>query len=230
MPRNWFVNGPSLVKVKGGDHWATGTLSGKSNVALELGLAVSKIRVAPTLYRENLKADDYGKNAAPDVQWNLANVTVHMTLSHYDDNVLSLCRQDMMAVPGALNTTLFGLPTLDGTAAPAGTPMGKGLPMFFSGNNLISLNILSEEYQNPWRFKSCYLADTPFDYPLGMTNSEVILTWTAIPYQPLFIPTPLAGNIGQPILAVQQYLSSGSMNFQELSSSGVVIWDHVADA
>lgn len=227
MVRDFRINGPSLVKVKGGLHWDTNLFIDDASKSQELGLALGDIKIVPNFYHKNLKTDDFGSEVAPDVQSNLVNVTINMTLVHLDQAVLSLCMQEAMGVNGVTFGNL--IPQMDGTCSPAGTPLGKGLPMFSSGNNLISLNVLSEDENNPWRFRSCYLAEQPFTYPLGTKNSEVVLTWTGIPYQPLFVPSPLSGAIGPPVLVVQQFASSGAGNFQELSSSGVVIWDHTLD-
>ncbi len=230
MPRDFFINGETLVKVKLGDQ-VIGQVpsigSGGSNVALELGLTSQPLRISPSFHKKDLRTDDFGPDAAPDVQHTLAHVTINMTLVHYDPDVLSLCVQEGLAVGG--EGAVGANPLLDGVLAGAGTPMGKGLPMFASGNNLISLNILSEQGGNPWHFLSCFLDDSPFVLPLGAEHSQVVLTWKAIPYQPLFVPSELPGNIGPPLLVLQQFASSGSNNFQELSSSGVVLWDHVPD-
>src|SRR4051812_31170308 len=108
--RDFRINGATMVKVKGGLHW-NGQLavlgSGDSSRAVELGLSSSPIRISPNFYRKNLKTDDFGPDASPDVQSTLANVTISMTLTHVDDGVLSLCIQDGLGMPGT-GPTLLG--------------------------------------------------------------------------------------------------------------------------
>lgn len=209
MGRGYFINGETMIKVKGGQHWSGRPLG---NVA-ELGLcSTRRVRVIPQFSYLDRRSDDF-PDYPPDVQWMGGEVRIVMPFYHFDFDLLSVCIQEAMG--GGGNVGFFGA---EGTCSPFGTPLGKGLPMFSSGNNLISLNILSEQANKPWRFKACYMVGPPFDWPLGTEASEVTVTWRAIPYTP-FTFGPFVSVSGHPSIV------SGGM----LLSSGAVLWDRTLD-
>ena len=82
-----------------------------------------------------------------------------------------------------------------GTLAPVGTPMGGGVPVLYSGNHYVSLNISCPRTGIHYRFKACYLHDS-HQIPLGSEASIYSLTFRAIPYAPVVIPSqPVAGYV-----------------------------------
>lgn len=186
MARDFHINGESLVLVKSRSDSALGSLQ-------ELGLASDKITCSPRFKHRDINVDAWGE-APADVQFMLAEVGISMTLIHYDRTILEACI--------ALST---GSNTSEGVLPRAGTRLGGGVARFAAGNNYIGLNISSPVEGRPWRFYFCYLADTPFSYPLGTEKSMVTLNWRAIPYT----TDPYQGGVG---------------------AQGQVLWDHELDS
>ena len=60
--------------------------------------------------------------------------------------------------------------------------MGGGWPRFNSNNHYIGLNIASPVGIEPWRFYFAYLANNPYEFPLGTEKSVVKLNWRIVPY------------------------------------------------
>ena len=127
----------------------------------ELGLSYGPIRIIPSFKHQDLKADDFGPDVPPNVLWMLGTCTISMTLIHFDEQVLD----------DVINKSMGG--SEDGVLAAAGTPMN---------DNYVSLNIQPSGIALPWSFPSAYLADSPFEYPLGSQVSAVVLRWRAIPF------------------------------------------------
>lgn len=192
MARDLYINGETLVKVKGTDDSPIGDLS-------ELGLAEGPIRVIPRFAHRDWFVDDFGTEVPVEVFTRLADATILMTLVHYDDAVLEAC------VIESLGGSADGTQWLHGTLAGAGIPMGGNQNRFLDGNHYISLNLLSPVADYPWRFYFTHLLGPPQEIPLGTKRSAVRLAWRAVPYT--FAPTAA----------------------DELSSDGVVLWDHVLD-
>lgn len=175
MTRDFRINGETMIKVKGGQH-----MSGRAIANLaELGLTTGPVVITPTFMHYDKRVDDFGPDVPADVLWNLADVRIRATLIHYDADVLDTCIKESMGggLPGFFNEA--------GLCGPAGTPLGKGKALFASGNNLISVNLLSPQLNNPWRFPACYLTGPPIELPLGTQASAVLINWRAIPYKPL---------------------------------------------
>jgi hypothetical protein len=200
MTRNFAIEGPCLVRTKGGQH-----MSGRAiGDVTELGLTSDSVKIEPRFRHRDISADDFGPDVPAEVQWQLSDALIHMTLVHFDYYVLDVCLGECMG-GGAINwgvtmelgpaqNPVFGPDLLlnarggmAGTLAAAGTLMGAGLPMFASGNHYISLNLSSPYAGRPWRFRSCYLAERPVVHPIGTQYSQVELVWRAIPYAPIFV-------------------------------------------
>lgn len=201
MGRAFYVYGENLVYVKG-----NGALAAIPNQAQlhELGLSSEAIRITPKFNHVDFKCDDFA-DTPPDVFYALAECRVDMTLIHYDPSVLERCMVESMGGGGivASGITISGIMSA-GVMAPSYTPMGGGKDLMTSGNHYIMLNIVPNTIERePWRFPSSYLADRPLELPLGTERSLVKLSWRAIPYA---------------------YI--GSLDNKEISSSGVVLWDH----
>lgn len=167
------MNGEALVKVKGSSASAIANVS-------ELGLTSDMIHISPRWVHTDMHVNDFGPEIPPDVQFNLAEVTIRMTLIHFDQAILTACIQEAMA--GGAEGVLVG----------AGTPMGGYNPRFSANCHYISLNILSPQLGRPWHFLASYLTSPPLEYPIGTSVSAVPLTWRAIPYpNGLALPTTL---------------------------------------
>lgn len=237
--RNFQVNGETLVKVKGGAH-----MSGKAiGKVTELGLTAKAVQVIPNYRHRDWSPDDFGGEVPADVMWMLSDVTVKMDLVHYDPYVLEVCLGESMG-GGGIQTNRFGLGNIAqpwnigaaGIMAPAARMLGKGLPMFASGNNYISLNLLSPQLALPYRFRHCYLSERPVVIPLGTEASVVQCTWRAVPYVPVWISgrsslvdseltytAPAQGDDNLTLLGNDYVLR------KEVVSSGTTLWDHQLD-
>ena len=167
MARDYYISGPALVRVKGAANSVIATLS-------ELGLSDTPIQPTLTYKHTDLSIDAFGGVAGvpPDVQWMGAEMTIPMTLIHFDLSILRACIRESAAGAAA-----------DGTLIRAGKRVGNNLPRFDAGNHYVSLNITSPDGGLPWRFLTCYLAGQPVIFPLGVERTGVILSWRAIPYQ-----------------------------------------------
>jgi hypothetical protein len=175
MPRDFQINGETLVKVKGAVNTGIEDLS-------ELGLAVNEVKVTPTYVHKDMIVDDFGPDVPPDVMFMIAFITVTMTLVHYDDDALETCVQLAMGnhVDSDLNPVVE-----EGELVGMGTPLGKGKPLFAEGNCLIELTLTSPQLEKPWRFPAAYLVGEVKDEPLGVRAKQVPLRWRCIPYRTL---------------------------------------------
>lgn len=198
MARDFQINGPAMVYVKG-----TTTLSATS----ELGLSDKQITITPNFVHQDIHCDDFGPTIPPDVIWLLADVTIQMTLVHYDPAVLNLCLGCSMANAVGANN--------EGTVVSAGTIMGA------PANNYISLNIASPVGQLPWKFPTAYLTGPPMELPLGSDRTIVTLRWRAIPYTPLTVTTTTEGD------SPSNMVTTTTPN--ECKSSGAILWTHTLD-
>ncbi|MDE2098087.1 MAG: hypothetical protein KGL39_12610 [Patescibacteria group bacterium] len=196
--RDWVINGETLVKVSGNDVNFKTPL-GKSNV--ELGLAEGPIRIRPRIVHRPIYADDYGPEVPAEVLYMLTDVTIDMTLIHYDYDILKRCIDESM-----------GGTSVDGAMVGAGTPLGGGQPSTATGraanNHYISLDLYSPVLSYPWRFQSAYLTGPAVEIPLGTHCSVTRVVWRAIPYN---FPGNSIGTNG------------------EVVSAGTSTWDHTLD-
>ncbi len=166
MPRDFVINGPALVRVKSNSGSAI-------PVATDLGLSPDPIQFSVNYRHTDLSVDAYGgqNGIPPDVQWMGGDITLPMTLVHFDPVVLAECmRLSMCGSAG------------DGIMREAGRRMGNNTARFGVGNNYISVSITSPDLGYPWRFLTCYLNGTPMMFPVGVERTGVILSWRAIPY------------------------------------------------
>lgn len=163
MARDFFINGPALVEVKGNVNTAIASLS-------QLGLSDAAIPVSPRFHHKDINVDAWGE-APADVQWMLGELTLRFTMIHVDLNVLEACVQEAMGGAAALGQ--FGR---------AGTRMGNNVARFAATNHYVGLNITSPDGNRPWRFFYAYLADNPFDWPLGTEKSVISVNFRVVPY------------------------------------------------
>lgn len=175
MSRDFYINGESLVQVKGRTDCDIASLS-------QLGLSADPITVSPVFKHEDINVDAWGQ-APADVQWMLAEVMISMNLIHFDPAVLAVCMRLSMGGGG----------TQYGQMGRAGQRLGNNLPRFapsqvnpatgnLAGNNYIGLNITSPVEALPYRFIFSYLANPPMTLPLGAKKSIVQVNFRAIPY------------------------------------------------
>ena len=165
MPRDFQINGETMVAVKG----AVGTgISSLTNLGLTDREGI--VRISPRFIHEDIPVDAWG-DAPPEIQFFLTDVQINMTLVHYDEVVLEeVIRLSM------------GGGSSEGVLPRAGTRMGGGVARFAAGNNFIGLNLSSPVGSKPWRFYFTYLSSPPFVLPLGTRRSHIQLTWRAVPY------------------------------------------------
>lgn len=163
MARDFFINGETMVAVKGN---ANSGFPGLTH----LGLADGPIRVRLDFRHMDIQVDAWGGEIPADVQCKLAAATISMTLVHFDRNVLDDC----------LGQSMGGASV--GTVSRAGRRMGGGNARFALNNFYIGLNLLSPVGAKPWRFYYTYLTGPPMEFPLGTERSIVALNWRAIPY------------------------------------------------
>ena len=176
MARGWYVNGETLVLVKGRSDSAIGSLS-------QLGLSPQPISVEPQYYHEDINVDAWGR-APADVQFMLGTLNVRMTLVNVDMGVLAVCMA--LSQGGASDAiALAGNFQAAGVMNRAGTVMGgypTSLGRFVPGNNYIGLNLSAPIGNIPYRFFYSYLAQPPVVIPLGTEKSVITLNWRVIPY------------------------------------------------
>ena len=234
MARDYVINGETLVRVKGGQHYSGGPIAELS----ELGLSDSFIRISPRWFHHDINIDDFGPNVPAEVMWQLSEVNIYMTLVHFDKRVLQRCMAEAGAGAGFFPG--FEFTSLEGTMAPTGSLLGNYRPLLASGNHYISVNLLSPVEEFPWRFFACYLMAPPNHWPIGVRRSIVELQWRCIPYPnfeyvnlsggsesavPIFDSDgTLIGGVGSPGFTTIVPNRSG-----ELISSGVILFDHNLD-
>lgn len=172
MARNIFINGETMVYVKGATDTALATLQ-------ELGLSDAAVNVIPEIFHQDINVDAWGR-APIDIQILNSVVNIGMTVVHFDATILQACLALSM---GSLTL---------GAVGRSGVRMGGGLARFAPGNSLISLNLASPVGQVPYRFFAAYLTGPPMEFPLGVERSIVRLNWRAIPYT----PDPWQGGVG----------------------------------
>lgn len=178
MARDFQINGEALILVKFGEHiptqtpFATGG-DGTSNLS-ELGLASDSIRISPNLKHKGVFTDDFGPDLPVEIMALMLDVSVDMTLIHYDDDILDACLAESTGADG--NIFAAGVPAL------AGTLLGNNRTLLASGCHFMSLNIRSPILNKPYRFRSAFLTSPPLEFPIGTTKTAVKLSWKAIPY------------------------------------------------
>lgn len=223
MARDWYINGDTMVQVRGGAHLTSGL-----NVITNLGLAIDQVRVSPSFSRQPIHADGFGKVVAPEYRSKLMSARVSMTLVHFDPQVLDQCvRESQGGGVGAIPdpTAVGGQIEAEGVLAQAGTLMGGYKPRFASGNHYIGLTVKgTTEITRPWRFLYTMIDGTGPVYPLGNGFSAVPVTWLVVPY---LEPPLVSGRYTSGFAGVTSYTPpSGGF---EWSSSGVVLWDRGSD-
>ena len=251
MPRDFQINGESMVSVMVGEHllrpgspvtsgWTQGTFgmvppnpNQPANV-LELGLATEPILVRPRNVHQNVRSEDFGPEIPPEIQTMLAECDISMKLIHYDRLVMEACVGESMG-----GTTNSVLGDLDGTLAAAGSLMGNGRAPGSSGCHYISLNISSPQGLRPWRFPTAFLSQRPVEIPFSTSRSITLFEWRAVPYVYLDFQqqanryyAQAQGGTGGLITAptVRRPRNVAVRDFQDFpNSSGVVLWDHGSD-
>lgn len=216
MARDYFINGTSLVRVKGIGSLANqddGDNFGKAKL-WELGLAQDPIVLSPKFHHKDVFIDDFGPNVPAEVLWMLAEVRITMNLVHFDISVLRKCLANSMGNANAVDA--FDGSINEGEFAGAGIPMGGNKNRFVAGNQYISLNIRSEVVNGGlnWRFPTAYLAESPMTFPMGTERTIASLNWRAIPY-------------GRPKITLAEVGATTIPD--ELVSVGTVLWDHILD-
>ncbi len=162
--RDLFINGESMVSVKGNTNTSIALLT-------QLGLSDGDIKVSLQSSFDDVQVDAWGGKMPMEVQYKLTAANLTMTLVHFDRDVVNACIRESMGGTGAI-----------GQVGRAGTRLGGGAARFAVNNHFIGLNILSPVGNIPWRFYYAYLADSPLEFPLGTTRSVIQMQWRVIPY------------------------------------------------
>lgn len=166
MSRAFYINGESMILVKGRSDSSIGTLS-------QLGMTSEPIRVQQDYKHLQIGVDAYGE-VPPDLQGMGMMARVDMTLVHFDSTVLAACVSEAIVAPA------------EGQLGHAGALLGNGAvrfaPGILTGNKLIGLNIQSAIGAQPWRFLYTALLGQPLVWPLGAARSLVQVSFVAIPY------------------------------------------------
>lgn len=240
MARSIYVNGETLVEVKGGVHLSGGPIG----VLSELGLAEGQIAITPQINFRDVYVNDFGPDVPADVLTMLSSVKISMTLVNYDSHVLNICMDESMggfgrqeaAVPPEIS--VGGTFSWYGGAMPgAGTPLGGLKRIFDSGWHYISLNLTigDENFTgDQWTFPKCYLSKMPVEIPIGNEYSKVKLEWTAIPYYDPY-QSGNGGIAGTSITGLPPYPNQTTdlITFTlrgDTPSSGAILWTRLRDA
>jgi len=177
MARDFFINGETMVLVKGNVASAIPTLT-------QLGLCDSPVRITFNFKYKDINVDSWGNTEVPtDVQCYLTDANIQTQLVHYDQPVLEAC----------MNESLGSAVTI-GTMQRTGTRMGNNAARFSAANSYIGLNLTSPVAGLPWRFWYAYMVGPPITIPLGTERSLTVVNWRAIPYT----NDPWGGGTAQP--------------------------------
>ncbi len=216
MVRDYHVAGEVMVSVYGGHPYLSSLT--------QFGLASDSIDIVPVFYSQDIHTDDFGPRCPVDVMRLLGAVIIHMTLVHYDEDILDCLTTAAMGrvipvhVDGTSLTTDPATNPIEGAGicGPAGILMGRGLARGAQGNLFTSLNLIpaDTDSQDPWRFYSCHLMDAPHKIPFGVKRTLLELSFRAIPYQTAIAATPF-----DPTPA----------GLNEWQSDGAIIYDHEND-
>jgi hypothetical protein len=168
MASDLLINGETTVQVIGAAGSAIATLQ-------ELGLTEDQIRITPRWRHRDMNVDDFGTEIPPDVMWMLADCLIRMTLVYVDRAILNAVLKESMCGGAAL-----------GSLKAAGTPMGGGEALKSTENHYIELRLTpaAPVIGRQWTFPATYLAEQPYEEPLGVERSLVKLTFRAIPFVP----------------------------------------------
>lgn len=136
----------------------------------QLGLSDGPIRFSLDFHHKDITVDAWGE-VPPEIQFMNAEARISMSLVHFDSSLVDLCLQASMGSAPAV-----------GAVPRAGTLMGSNAALGSSANSFISVNILSPVAGKPILFLACYLAQSPYEIPLGTEKSIIQLNWRCIPY------------------------------------------------
>lgn len=170
MAAGIFLNGPSVIRVKGGAH-VTSPASMSGSNPVPLGVTEGDIMFNPRFLTKDIYCDKLGPMVPADVIRQLIDVRIRMTLVYFDRDVLDVCIQEAQAdydFNTAANNT-------------AGRTLGGNHSLYASGCHYMSLCILSPTAGWPLRFMASYLEGQQ-QYPVSVTRSKVQLDWRAVAY------------------------------------------------
>ena len=172
MARNLFINGESMVYVRG----PSGDADIGGSSLTQLGLAGDPIQVQLGLRHRDVIVDAWGPEIPMDVQTFLSDVIINMNLVHFERDILDACLR--LSMGGVATVGLLGRAGRRLGAAVG----GPGLAPFTAGNSYIGLIIDSPVAGKVWRFYSTYMTGTPVNFPLGTERSIVAVQFRAIHY------------------------------------------------
>lgn len=196
MARGFQIAGECMVLVKGNTNSSINAIS-------QLGLCSDSVDVSYGIVHQDIKVNAWGNmGPPPEEQCFLSDVTVSMSLVHFDEAVLKEC----------VRLSMGGAP-VEGQMPRTGALMGGQVARFAAGNNYIGLNLTSPVAGNPYRFYYARLAAQPFRANMGTERQLVVLNWRVIPYT----TDPWGGSPAQP----NTVAGTGSL--------GALLWDRTLD-
>lgn len=166
MARSLFINGPTLITVKGNSNTSLATIQ-------ELGLSDQPIRLSFNLRHMDVNIDAYGGEIPFELQAKLVDVSLNMTLVHVDYTILEAVLAESMGGASAVSPGVLPI---------AGATMGGAGARFSANWHYVELGITSPVGGVPWRFANCYLTGQPYEIPLGTERSIINLNFRCIPY------------------------------------------------
>ena len=187
MARDFFINGESMVSVRGAAGTSIATVQ-------QLGLADSPIVVTLDGRYLDVIVNAWGTDLPAEVQYMLSSANISMTLVHVDRSILDVCLQESMGGIAAGGTTDGGGVTTPGQVSRAGARLGNNAARFAATNHYISLGIQSPVASKPWTFYYTYLTGPPMEHPLGVERSIIRVNFRAI----AFTNDPWGGGTAQP--------------------------------
>ncbi len=165
MGRDYYINGESMVTVKGMTGTGIATLQ-------QLGLSTDPIVYNFEFRHRDIIVDAHGPELPADVQAFLAAVNITINFIHFDPAILDICQRESLGGGAG-----------PGTMTRAGTRLGGGVDRFQAGNHYIGLNVSSPVQSKPYRFLHAYLTGPAVQIPVGTEKSVVSTNWRCIPYQ-----------------------------------------------
>jgi hypothetical protein len=182
MPRQYVLNGETLVEVRGGCH-ASGFPIG---VLSELGLAEDQIRISPQINFKDINVNDFGPNVPADLLRMLSSVKISMTLVNYSPEVLDICIAESMGISRTIPD--IGIPGVSTvrlspdngevgansgqfliSAVQGGTPLQPGDFAFWVGGTLAGAGTpmggLKRIFESGWHYISLNLSSQILGQP-----------------------------------------------------------------
>lgn len=169
MARNYYVNGETLVKLKGGAHLQNFGMSGSSVVTL--GVAADPIEISYNFNHQDQHTDRFTNEKPVDVMWMGGDAIIKINLIHFDNDILDT----------AISESMDGYSPNNGSTGIPGLTLGHNLAPYASGCRYMGLGLTSS-ITSGRSFPTCYLHQQPVQVPLGTKRSIVQVQFRAVRY------------------------------------------------